>query len=158
MQRGVEVIQLDFPDAKALAKEFIELHPDVWAEDTGMDSASIPPPRERDTRPALAAPPVHAALPEPEPAYQQYAEPEPAPALMPPPAEEALPEGAEGYPAADQYQQQYLPPQARPQPAARPARKAQHWRNRRILPWRRASEAGRWIERRCAELGMHCSS
>jgi cytosine deaminase len=33
--RGVEVLNLDSPDCKALMAEFIARHPDIWNEDIG---------------------------------------------------------------------------------------------------------------------------
>ncbi|HET8784467.1 MAG TPA: nucleoside deaminase [Candidatus Limnocylindrales bacterium] len=35
--RGVEVVNLDSPDCKALMDEFIAAHPDIWNEDIGED-------------------------------------------------------------------------------------------------------------------------
>ena len=35
--RGVEVINLDSPECKALMAEFIERYPDVWNEDIGEE-------------------------------------------------------------------------------------------------------------------------
>jgi len=85
MTRGVEVMSLDFPDAKMLVKEFIELHPDLWAEDTGMEAGSgggqsrplpaFEPTAALEAAPAAAEPPVAlaaiaAAPAEPEPVYE----------------------------------------------------------------------------------------
>lgn len=89
MTRGVEVMSLDFPDAKVLVKEFIELHPDLWAEDSGTEvgSSSAPPPRLGSSTP-------QAALPAPA------AERPPPIAYAPPAALEAAPE-ADFTPPAD---------------------------------------------------------
>ena len=128
MTRGVEVMSLDFPDAKVLVvrpsrrfegvdrapavlfgwliarcglprahslraalrpqKEFIELHPDLWAEDTGMEvSANM----STTTRPMLVQPEPAAALPAPSPSpLPPSVAPSPAPqyALEPAGAEE----------------------------------------------------------------------
>lgn len=35
--RGVEVVDLDSPECKALMDEFIAAHPDIWNEDIGED-------------------------------------------------------------------------------------------------------------------------
>jgi len=64
--RGVEVMALDFPDAKVLVRESIELHPELWAEDTGME-VGVPtalPPQAAQARPPLPPPsPAPYALP-----------------------------------------------------------------------------------------------
>jgi hypothetical protein len=80
-------------------KEFIELHPDLWAEDTGMEAGSgggAPPPRPLAAEPAPALPApaapaqyaLAAAEPEPEPEQAApAAEEEAAPAFdLAPPA------------------------------------------------------------------------
>lgn len=116
MTRGVEVMSLDFPDAKVLVvrshapsqtdgsnascvgewadppppsqlrqqKEFIELHPDLWAEDTGMEAGSgggVPRPlaaaAPTPALPAPAVPAIAAAPAEPEPLPVAYEEPAP---------------------------------------------------------------------------------
>ena len=35
--RGVEVVNLDSPECKALMDEFIAAHPDIWNEDIGVE-------------------------------------------------------------------------------------------------------------------------
>jgi hypothetical protein len=79
MTRGVEVMSLDFPDAKVLVKEFIELHPDLWAEDSGVETgaAASSAPRIAAEQPAqLPAPPAAPSpLPEEPQAALAYAAP-----------------------------------------------------------------------------------
>jgi hypothetical protein len=114
MTRGVEVMSLDFPDAKVLVKEFIELHPDLWAEDSGAEvgSSSAPPPRLGTVTP-------QAALPAPaEPPAPALASEQPAAALAAP--QEPLEAYAPYAPSAAENASAYAPSYAASEVAEAP--------------------------------------